>query len=59
MCSEYGIIFNPQSQKVLEQYKRKLLYMSPPDVTTNKMGMDQGTASNGWTFIQFFNGWVP
>ncbi len=36
MCSEYGITFNPQSAKILESYERKLMYMSPPDLSMIK-----------------------
>ncbi len=36
MCSEYGIQFNPQSEKILTSMKRKLMYISPPDLTMIK-----------------------
>ena len=36
MCSEYGIIFNPQSAAILRKYERKLMYMSPPDLAMIK-----------------------
>lgn len=36
MCSEYGVQFNPESEKILQSYARKLMYMSPPDLTMQK-----------------------
>ncbi len=36
MCSEYGIIFNPESAAILKKYERKLMYISPPDLSAIK-----------------------
>lgn len=36
MCSEYGVTFNPQSEAILKKYQRKLMYMTPPDLTMRK-----------------------
>ena len=36
MCSEYGIIFNPESKEILKKYERKLMYISPPDLSMIK-----------------------
>jgi len=29
MCSEYGVMFNPESEKILKSYERKLMYEGP------------------------------
>lgn len=36
MCSEYGVLFNPESEKILMRMQRKLMYVSPPDLTVRK-----------------------
>jgi hypothetical protein len=36
MCAEYGILFNPESEKILNKYQRKLMYMSPADLSLIK-----------------------
>lgn len=47
ICSEYGILFNPESEKILTAYKRKLMYMSPPDLSLVKTSiLTQGTGLN-------------
>lgn len=59
MCSEYGILFNPESEKILTSYKRKLMYMSPPDLSTQKTSiLTQGTGLN-WGDINIGKGWRP
>lgn len=59
MCQEYGVEMPPRQQKILEQYIHKLKSFSPPDVTVSSAGLNQGGGATGWTFIQFFQGWVP
>lgn len=47
MCSEYGIIFNPASEKILQSYERKLMYISPPDLSMKKVSiLTEGTGIN-------------
>ena len=60
MCSEYGIMFNPESAAILKKYERKLMYMSPPDLkmikssvlTANSQGYNYGDINLGL-------GWRP
>lgn len=52
MCSEYGISFNPDSQRVLDSYKRKLMYMSPPDLSGQKSSILQADQGGGLTWAQ-------
>lgn len=45
MCSEYGIVFNPESEKKLKEMSRQLMYISPPDlsmVKTSILTQDSG-----------------
>lgn len=59
MCSEYGVLFNPESEKILTSYKRKLMYISPPDLSTQKTSiLTQGTGLN-WGDINIGKGWRP
>ena len=59
MCSEYGILFNPESEKILTSYKRKLMYMSPPDLSSIKTSIL--TEQNGLNYgdINLGKGWRP
>lgn len=61
MCSEYGVLFNPESEKILTSYKRKLMYMSPPDLTVVKTSIlcaDQAGGLN-WGDVNIGRGWRP
>ncbi len=59
MCSEYGILFNPQSAAILRKYERKLMYMSPPDLTINKSSiLTEGTLLN-YGDVNQGRGWRP
>jgi hypothetical protein len=59
MCSELGILFNPQSAAILRKYERKLMYMSPPDLTINKSSiLTQGTLLN-YGDVNQGRGWRP
>lgn len=47
MCSEYGILFNPESEKILAKYARKLMFESPPDLARQQSTiLSQGAAFN-------------
>jgi hypothetical protein len=50
MCSEYGIIFNPQSAQILKKYERKLMYISPPDLSMIKTTILTADGSPGWNY---------
>jgi hypothetical protein len=59
MCSEYGILFNPESQKIYDSMRRKLMYMSPPDLHLQKISIL--TESTGYNYgdINIGRGWRP
>jgi hypothetical protein len=59
MCSEYGILFNPESERILTSMKRKLMYMSPPDLTLKKLSiLCEGSGMN-WGDVNIGRGWRP
>lgn len=61
MCSEYGILFNPESERILMAYQRKLMYVGPPDLTVTKcsiLNADNYTGLN-WGDINIGRGWRP
>lgn len=59
MCSEYGILFNPESAQILKKYQRKLMYMSPPDISMIKTSiLTQGSGIN-FGDVNLGKGWRP
>lgn len=47
MCGEYGVSFSQQNAMTLKKYERKLMYMSPPDVSMIKRSiLTEGTSLN-------------
>lgn len=61
MCSEYGILFNPESSKKLLQMQRKLMYITPPDLSGEKYSVLTGDGYNGWNWgdVNVGLGWRP
>lgn len=59
MCSEYGISFNPDSQKILDSYRRKLMYLSPPDLSMQKASILTQGAPLSWAQVNLGQGWTP
>jgi hypothetical protein len=59
MCSEYGILFNPQSEKIFQSYQRKLMYESPPDLSGKKLSILQSDRAPGynWGDVNIGHGW--
>ena len=59
MSSEYGILFNPESEKILMSYQRKLMWESPPDLSSIKTSIL--TEQNGLNYgdINIGKGWRP
>ena len=59
MCSEYGIIFNPQSKKIMDKIVRQLMYVTPPDLSMIKTSIL--TEGSGYNFgdVNIGKGWRP
>lgn len=61
MCSEYGIIFNPESKSILQKYERKLMYISPPDLSMIKSTVLSADSQSGFNYgdVNIGKGWRP
>lgn len=59
MCSEYGILFNPESEKILKAMERKLMYISPPDLSMEKLSILCAGSSINWADVNIGKGWRP
>lgn len=59
MCSEYGIMFNPESEKILTSYQRKLMYMEPPDLSMIKSSILTEGQGYNWGDANLGRGWRP
>jgi hypothetical protein len=59
MCSEYGILFNPESSGILRKMERKLMYMSPPDLSRDGISiLGEGQGYN-WGDVNIGKGYRP
>lgn len=61
ICSEYGVIFNPQSERILQKMERQLMYVSPPDLTMSKASVLSSGMQGGLTYADcnIGRGWRP
>jgi len=59
MCSEYGVLFNPESEKILTKYMRKLMWESPPDLSSIKTSILTECQGLNWGDINIGKGWRP
>ncbi len=60
MCSEFGVEFNPQSDLILKQYQRKLMYVTPPDLSAKKQTiLARGGGGFSWGDVNLGKGWRP
>lgn len=59
MCSEYGIMFNPQSDKILRSLERTLMYVSPPDLHRTGTSILSEVVGVNWGDVNIGMGWRP
>ena len=61
MCSEYGLLFNPESAKILQKYERKLMFEEPPDISIKKLSILQAGDQTGynWGDVNIGRGFRP
>jgi hypothetical protein len=61
MASEYGIMFNPESAAILKKYERKLMYISPPDLSMIKTTILASNSQVGFNYgdVSIGRGWRP
>lgn len=59
MCSEYGILFNPESEKILMKMARKLMYESPPDLSRRTYSILSEFPGFNWGDVSIGRGYRP
>lgn len=59
MCSEYGILFNPESLKILKEMEHQLMDVSPPDLSIRKKSILNNAPGITWAWANFGVGFVP
>jgi hypothetical protein len=59
MCSEYGILFNPESAKILMSLGRTLMDVSPPDLSVKKRSILTSIPGLNWGDVNIGRGYRP
>lgn len=61
MCEEYGVSFSPQAMQTLISYQRKLMYMSPPDLSMKKCSILNSNNQSGFNYgdVNIGHMWRP
>lgn len=59
MCSEYGVIFNPESEKIMNRISTKLMYISAPDLSMIKSSVLTSAQGLNYGDINLGHGWRP
>lgn len=59
ICSEYGIMFNTESEKILKMIERQLMYVTPPDLSMQKNSILTTGNALSWAQINIGRGWSP
>lgn len=60
MATEYGVSLNPRQLEILASYKRKLMYMSPTDLTVAKQSvLCSGSSPVNLQTVGIYTGYVP
>ena len=59
MCSEYGILFNPESEKIYKSIARTLMDVSPPDLSIKKTSILTKGSGINFGDVNVGHGWRP
>lgn len=59
MCSEYGILFNPESAKILKAITLQLMDVSPPDLSQQKTSILTQAPGLNFGDVNLGRGWRP
>ena len=59
MCMEYDLAFAPEKLAMLKTYEKKLLDVSPPDLTMKKVNFINQTTTINWAMVNIGKGWTP
>ncbi len=58
-CNEYSIAFAPEKEMMLKTYEKKLLDVSPPDLTLQKVSLIGSGAVMNWGQVNIGLGYIP
>lgn len=59
ICSEYGATFPDKSQEKMKEIQKKLMDVSPPDLSIKKMSYFGGTPGIDWQSVNLWKGYWP
>ena len=59
ICDEYGATFPDRSQMKLNEMQKKLMDVSPPDLSLKKMSYFNGNFGMDWQSVNLFKGYWP
>jgi len=59
MCDEWDVEFAPDKKKRLMTYRQKLAYVSPPDLTIQKIGYINTQKNLNWAHVNISPGYTP
>lgn len=59
MCNEYSIAFAPEKLQMLRTYEKKLMDVSPPDLTLKKVSFIGNQAVMNWAQANIGLGYIP
>ncbi len=59
MCSEYGILMNPESKGILMALQRTLMDVSPPDLSIRKTSILTAVSGINFGDVNIGHGWRP
>lgn len=59
LCSEYGVEFPVESNRIFEEIRKKLMDLSPIDLSVSKLTYVGGNNSINWAIINLSQGYLP
>lgn len=59
ICSEWGTTFPDESKKKLMEYQKKIMEVSPPDLSLSKRSYFNGAPVWDWQMINLYKGYTP
>lgn len=59
ICSEWGATFPDQAQRKYEEIRKKLMEVSPKDLSIRKQSYFDGQSPIDWQYVNLGVGWLP
>lgn len=59
ICAEYGATFPDESKKKCDEIRKKLMDISPPDLSVKKSSYFNDSPGFDWQTINLSGGWIP